>query len=185
MLCRRELILGGAALLSTGSAALSASPQPFELPEELKPQWVRVNREIEPGRIVVITNDHFLYLVTEKGLALRYGVGVGKAGLSFSGDAIISRKAKWPSWRPTNSMIERNPDYARWAEGMPGGPKNPLGSRALYLYQNGRDTYFRIHGTTQPSSIGRSVSNGCIRMLNSHVADLYDRVPLGTRVTVI
>lgn len=185
MVSRRDVILGAAAASVVAPQAFSNTPPVFELPPELKPQWVRVTREVEPGRLVVITNNHFLYWVTEPGRAIRYGVGVGKAGLSFRGEATIERKAKWPSWRPTASMIERNPKYAKFADGMPGGPNNPLGSRALYLYQGGRDTYFRIHGTTQPTSIGRSVSNGCIRMLNEHVADLYERVPVGTRVTVI
>ena len=113
-------------------------------------------------------------------------MGVGKAGLAFKGTANIARKAKWPSWTPTKNMIRRQPGkYAKYAKGVPGGPGNPLGSRALYLYRNGRDTYYRIHGTTQPSSIGRSVSNGCIRMINGHVEDLYERVPVGARVVVL
>ena len=111
---------------------------------------------------------------------------MGKAGLTFQGTAVIRRKAEWPSWTPTKNMIRRDPDkYAKYAHGVPGGPGNPLGARALYLYKGERDTYFRIHGTTQPWSIGRSVSNGCIRMLNTHVKDLYERVPLGTVVTVL
>ena len=98
-------------------------------------------------------------------------------------------KKEWPTWRPTKDMIARDPvAYSKFVDNdyiMPGGPNNPLGARALYLFQNGVDTYFRIHGTTQPSSIGQSVSNGCIRMLNEHVQDLYDRVPVGTVVTVL
>ena len=123
------------------------------------------------------------------GEARRYGVGVGRAGLEFTGTATIDVKKKWPTWRPTDEMIEREPQtYARFRGNdyvQPGGPENPLGSRALYLFQNGRDTYYRIHGTNQPSSIGRSVSNGCIRMINAHVQDLYQRVPTGTVVTVL
>ncbi|MBA3911215.1 MAG: hypothetical protein C0524_15420, partial [Rhodobacter sp.] len=96
------------------------------------------------------------------------------------------RKAEWPSWRPTNDMIRRNPErYAQFAGGVPGGPRNPLGARALYLYKDGIDTYYRIHGTTEPWSIGKSVSNGCIRMLNEHVIQLYEQVPVGTPVTVL
>ena len=185
MICRRTFVIGGAAAAVSSTPALANTPPVFELAPELKPQWVRVTREVEAGRIVVVTAEHFLYWVTEPGKAIRYGVGVGKAGLSFRGDAVIQRKAKWPSWRPTSAMIQREPHkYEKFKDGVPGGPTNPLGSRALYLYQGSRDTYFRIHGTTQPSSIGRSVSNGCIRMLNTHVADLYERVPLGTRVSV-
>ena len=125
-------------------------------------------------------------LVERWGKARRYGVGVGKAGLAFKGSAEIKRKAEWPSWTPTANMIKREPQkYKRYAKGVPGGPDNPLGARALYLYKGGRDTYYRIHGTTQPNSIGRSVSNGCIRMINDHVIDLYNRVPLGTKVVVL
>ena len=114
---------------------------------------------------------------------------MGKAGLEFTGEAVIQVKKEWPTWRPTNEMIEREPQtYAKFKDNdyvEPGGPGNPLGARALYLFQNGRDTFFRIHGTTQPGTIGRSVSNGCIRMINEHVIDLYQRVPVGTKVTVI
>ncbi|MEL6376887.1 MAG: L,D-transpeptidase, partial [Pseudomonadota bacterium] len=117
------------------------------------------------------------------------GCGVGKAGLEFTGTATIDVKKKWPTWRPTNEMIEREPHlYTKFIDNdfvQPGGADNPLGARALYLFQNGYDTYFRIHGTTQPRSIGRSVSNGCIRMINEHVKDLYERVPIGTVVTVL
>ena len=109
--------------------------------------------------------------------------------LEFTGTAVIGAKKEWPTWRPTNEMIEREPQsYSKFIDNdyvQPGGPDNPLGARALYLFQNGRDTYFRIHGTTAPESIGRSVSNGCIRMLNEHVIDLYNRVPVGTPVTVL
>ncbi len=186
MMDRRQ-ILAAAAAVATVSALPAfgqTAPQPFQLPEHLRPVRVRVKRDFAPGQIVVLTGSHFLYHITQAGEAMRYGVGVGREGLNFRGEAVIGRKAEWPSWRPTPEMIERNPRYARWADGMPGGPDNPLGARALYLYQNGRDTAFRIHGTTEPGSIGRSVSNGCIRMLNEHVTELYEKVPLGTRVTV-
>ncbi len=127
--------------------------------------------------------------MTQSGVARRYGVGVGRAGLEFTGTAEIAVKKEWPTWRPTNEMIEREPNtYSKFVDNdyvQPGGPGNPLGARALYLFQNGRDTFFRIHGTTSPRSIGQSVSNGCIRMLNTHVEDLYDRVPIGTVVTVL
>ena len=114
---------------------------------------------------------------------------MGKAGLEFQGQATIEVKKEWPTWRPTNEMIEREPGtYGRFKDNdyvQPGGPSNPLGARALYLFQNGRDTYFRIHGTNQRDSIGRAASNGCIRMWNEHVIDLYERVPIGTVVTVV
>ena len=153
------------------------------------PQEVRIKRQYQPGQLLILPRSHYLYFVTALGKALRYGVGVGKAGLEFKGTATIAVKKEWPTWRPTDEMIEREPKaYGKYKgnlDAMPGGPSNPLGARALYLFQNGKDTYFRIHGTTQPSSIGRSVSNGCIRMLNDHVIDLYERVPLGTVVTVL
>ena len=175
-----------AALAVCPVLAEASTPPAFELADELRPQYVRVNKDLPVGMIVVVPQNHFLYLVTETGTAIRYGVGVGRAGLAFQGRAIIERKAKWPWCRPTDSMIKRDPGrYAKFADGVPGGPSNPLGARALYMYQNGVDTYYRIHGTTEPSSIGRSVSNGCIRMLNSHVSDLYERVPVGTEVVVL
>ena len=187
MKSRRLFLASAASFASLAPLGVSAhSSQPFVLDDRLKPQMVSVREQLDPGQILVVPRQHFLYLVTERGKALRYGVGVGKAGLTFKGTAVIERKAKWPWWRPTNSMIRRDPGkYARFSDGVPGGPKNPLGARALYLYQGGRDTYYRIHGTTDPSSIGRSVSNGCIRMLNEHVKDLYERVPVGSVVTVV
>ncbi|WP_396120246.1 L,D-transpeptidase [Devosia aquimaris] len=140
-----------------------------------------------PGTLVVDTPNHFLYLVMEGGRALRYGVGVGKSeALVFRGTATIGRKAEWPRWTPTQSMIKREPErYGPYAGGMEGGPTNPLGPRALYLYKDGRDTLFRLHGTTEPYTIGTNVSSGCIRLMNQDIIDLYGRVPTGTRVVVI
>lgn len=192
MLNRRNLLLGAlattAALKVDGAAAHHTAKfkKTFKLNPIYKPQTVRYSSSYKAGTVVVEPRKHFLYLVTGRGKARRYGVGVGRAGLAFKGSAVIQRKAEWPSWTPTRNMIRREPHkYARYAGGVPGGPNNPLGARALYLYKNGRDTYYRIHGTTQPSSIGRSVSNGCIRMINDHVIDLYNRVPLGARVVVV
>jgi lipoprotein-anchoring transpeptidase ErfK/SrfK len=176
--------------MSCGTFAVPASAHQtrkntFTVDPRFEPQAVSYFAH-PPGTIVVDTGKHFLYLVEGIGKARRYGIGVGRAGLSLKGEAVVERKAKWPSWRPTANMIRRNPGkYARYAGGVPGGPGNPLGSRALYLYRNGRDTMYRIHGTTEPSSIGRSVSNGCIRMINAHVEDLFERVPLGTRVIIL
>ncbi len=184
----RRFLLGGAALsVLAAPGILRAHPaQPFVLAEEFQPREVRVRDRHAPGQILVFTKQYYLYHVFDSERAIRYGVGVGKAGLEFKGSAIIERKAEWPSWRPTDAMIRRDPGrYAKFADGVPGGPNNPLGARALYLYKDGRDTYFRIHGTTEPSSIGKSVSNGCIRMLNEHVIALYEQVPIGTPVTVI
>jgi lipoprotein-anchoring transpeptidase ErfK/SrfK len=146
---------------------------------------VRLGRREAPGTIIVRTKEHAAYLLLEGGLAIRYGVAVGKAGLAFKGNALIGDKAEWPRWIPTKEMIQRSPKkYARYADGVDGGPTNPLGARALYLYVNGRDTYYRLHGTTDPGSIGRSVSNGCIRLFNQDIIDLYDRVEIGARVIV-
>ena len=196
MINKRSLLLGAAALMTQVSLGASTQAEahhtnkrrrkkPFKLAEKYRPQRVFFTG-YSPGTIVVDPKNHFLYLVESPVSARRYGVGVGKAGLAFKGTAIIKRKAKWPSWTPTKNMIRREPQkYARYADGVPGGPGNPLGARALYLYKGNRDTYYRIHGTTQPWSIGRSVSNGCIRMINAHVEDLYSRVPLGSRVVVL
>jgi lipoprotein-anchoring transpeptidase ErfK/SrfK len=137
------------------------------------------------GTIVIDTAARRLYLVQEDGKALRYGVGVGKAGLAFEGDATIGRKAEWPRWTPTPDMIKRDPKrYAAYTGGLDGGLENPLGARALYLYQGPRDTLFRIHGTNEPDTIGHAVSSGCIRMVNQDVIDLFGRAPVGTRVVV-
>lgn len=180
---RNALILAAGAM--TVPLGLNAATPSHELPAGLRPTAVSVKKEFEVNSIHVLPTKHQLYFITSPGRAMRYGVGVGKAGLTFKGVASVDRKAEWPDWRPTDDMIRRSPEqYARFAEGVPGGPENPLGARALYLYQNGIDTYFRIHGTNLPQSIGQSVSNGCIRMLNDHVIDLYARVPLGARVWV-
>lgn len=184
MITRRSLLAATAA-----AAAFPTVSSAFEVDPIFRPQKVRMKSDMEPGQILVLPRAHFLYYITAPSEAMRYGVGVGKAGLEFTGQAVIGAKKEWPTWRPTNEMIEREPNtYAKFVDNdyvQPGGPSNPLGARALYLFQNGRDTYFRIHGTTAPRSIGRSVSNGCIRMINEHVEDLYKRVPIGTKVTVL
>jgi lipoprotein-anchoring transpeptidase ErfK/SrfK len=139
----------------------------------------------EPGTIVVDSHKMFLYLVLDGNRAIRYGVGVGRQGSSWSGTAVIKRKTTWPTWTPTPEQLALHKAYAKWASGMPGGSGNPLGARALYLFQGNVDTLYRIHGTEVPSSIGHAVSSGCIRMINIDVADLYDRVDIGTRVVVL
>ena len=187
MISRRLFLLAGtaSALATSFPAQAARKHKPFKLADKYKPQTVNY-RGYSKGTIVVDPRNHFLYLILGSGKARRYGVGVGKAGRTFKGTAVIKRKVKWPSWTPTANMIRREPGkYAKFAKGVPGGPKNPLGARALYLYKGNRDTYYRIHGTTQPSSIGRSVSNGCIRMINEHAIDLYERVPKGTKVVVL
>jgi lipoprotein-anchoring transpeptidase ErfK/SrfK len=186
---RRKFMLAAAvgifALTPPTHAHKSRKSAKFNLDPIYEPKMVRFNGYGQ-DTIVIDTKNHFLYLILGLGRARRYGIGVGKAGLAFKGTATIKRKAEWPSWTPTANMIRREPQkYAKYAGGVPGGPNNPLGARALYLYKGNRDTYFRIHGTTEPTSIGQSVSNGCIRMINDHAIDLYDRVPMGTRVVVL
>ncbi len=152
----------------------------------LRRQRVDYETSQSEGTIIVDTPNKYLYLVEGDGKAMRYGVGVGREGLALRGNAYIGRKAEWPGWTPTATMLRRDPELNEpYRNGMPGGLNNPLGARALYLYRNGRDTMFRIHGTNQPQSIGLAMSSGCVRMLNHDVIDLYERVPSGTRVVVI
>ncbi|SFE55029.1 L,D-transpeptidase [Roseivivax sediminis] len=188
MISRRHFIAAAAASTALPAAA-EAQSGGFQIQPIYRPQRVRIKQDLGAPQILILPRAHFLYYVDQPGSALRYGVGVGRAGLEFQGQAVIQVKKEWPTWRPTDEMIEREPEtYGRFKGNdyvQPGGPDNPLGARALYLFQNGRDTFYRIHGTTQPQSIGRSVSNGCIRMLNEHVIDLYNRVEIGTRVTVL
>lgn len=138
-----------------------------------------------PGTIVIDVDAKFLYLVLSQGHAYRYGIGVGKQGFEWSGTAVVRRKAKWPRWIPPKEMVARDHLAAQWADGMPGGPDNPLGARALYLYKGEIDTLYRIHGTSQPQSIGRAISSGCVRLLNADVVDLFERVAMGTKVVVL
>jgi len=148
-------------------------------------QQVNYQTDEPPGTIVIDTKSRFIYLVREGGKAMRYGVGVGREGLEFKGTAKVGFKREWPHWTPTPAMIAREPKrYARWAKGMDGGIGNPLGARALYLFKDGKDTLFRIHGTNEPNTIGHAVSSGCIRMMNQDVIDLYRRVPSGSKVVV-
>jgi lipoprotein-anchoring transpeptidase ErfK/SrfK len=135
-----------------------------------------------PGTIVINTNERQLYLVQHGGTAIRYGIGVGRQGFTWKGAAQVGRKSEWPRWIPPKDMLKRRPDLP---EEMEGGLENPLGARALYLFQGKKDTLFRIHGTNEPDTIGRAVSSGCIRMMNADVIDLYVRVGIGTRVVVL
>lgn len=148
-------------------------------------QRVRYATEQPPGTVVVDPHAKFLYLVMTDGTALRYGIGVGREGFGWSGTAEVARKARWPRWTPPAAMIRRQPELERFRSGMEPGMDNPLGARALYLFQNGRDTLYRIHGTNEPWSIGQNVSSGCIRLLNQDVVDLFTRVPIGARVVVL
>ena len=150
--------------------------------ERLRARVVQVAPGLTPGDVHIVSQSFNLYFVLPGDTAIRYGVAIGQEGLGWRGQALIGRKVEWPSWRPTDEMIARNPGrYARYADGMPGGPDNPLGPRALYFFQGDRDTAIRIHGTLEPGSIGARASNGCFRMYSGHVIDLYNRVQLGAR----
>ncbi len=195
----RRQILGlgvAAALVISGSSLARANGhvmEPFEIsqvelqkvPPNFRRQEVRYVTTEKPGTIVVDTSSRYLYLVTGNDTAIRYGIGVGRQGFSWAGRAVVRRKARWPRWNPPAEMVARDPEAAKWADGMPGGPTNPLGARALYLFQGKVDTLYRIHGTFQVASIGKAVSSGCVRLLNADVADLYERVPVGTPVVVL
>lgn len=138
-----------------------------------------------PGTIVVDTSSNYLYLVREDGQAVRYGVGLGRAGFEWSGRGVIQFKRQWPTWTPPASMIAREPHLEEWRNGQPGGIDNPLGARALYIFENGRDTIYRIHGTPEPWTIGHNVSSGCVRLINQDIIDLYDRVTPGAPLVVV
>lgn len=138
-----------------------------------------------PGTIVVDPYAKFLYFVEGPGSAIRYPIAVGREGRGFRGQATVGRKAEWPGWTPTANMVRSEPEvYGPFARGIPGGVASPLGARALYLYRGGRDTYFRIHGTNDPTSIGNQGSAGCIRLFNQDIIDLYARVAVGAKVVV-
>jgi lipoprotein-anchoring transpeptidase ErfK/SrfK len=147
---------------------------------------VSFNSKEKPGTLIIKTNERALYKVLGNGKALRYLVAVGKEGFSWAGVAKVGMKRENPIWTPPPEMIDRKPEYAKWAEGMPGGlPINPLGPRAMYLFDKSGDTGFRIHGTIHPESIGTAASSGCIRMLNKEVIELYEQTRVGTKVIVI
>ncbi len=144
-------------------------------------------RDEEAGTIVVDTAARHAYLVLEGRRALRYGIAVGREqAFDLTGEAFVERKAEWPNWRPTPQMVARDPQrYRALRDGIPGGGRNPLGARALYLYQDGYDTYYRLHGTVEPWTIGTMASAGCVRLINQDIIDLYRRVPIGTRVVIL
>ena len=173
--------------------------EPFPVPaiklSDVNPAYLRktvpyVTGEA-PGTIVVDTPHHYLYFMHNGGRALRYGVGVGGEGFGWSGVASVHDKQEWPDWYPPKEMLQRRPELLksmrelRGGVGMSGGPNNPLGARAMYLWQGNKDTLYRIHGTNEPWTIGRSVSSGCIRMINQDAMDLYQRTPVGTKVVVL
>tara|TARA_R110002167_G_scaffold100794_2_gene262790 strand:+ start:24588 stop:25268 length:681 start_codon:yes stop_codon:yes gene_type:complete len=153
---------------------------PWGIHPRLMPARVASKDGLVPGDIHVDAIARYLYFIEEGGTAMRYGVAIGRGDLYEAGTFRIRRKVRWPHWVPTRAMIEREPEiYSKFADGMPPGPENALGSRALYLYLGERDTYLRIHGTPQPWSIGSRASSGCVRMVMAHINELYPRVELG------
>lgn len=140
-----------------------------------------------PGTIVVDTPNRFLYLVANDGTAMRYGVGIGREGFAWEGEGIIQWRQKWPRWKPPREMVARQPELEQYSienGGMEPGLANPLGARALYIFRNGVDTLYRLHGSPEWRSIGRAVSSGCVRLINQDIIDLYDRVPTRARIVV-
>ncbi len=159
----------------------SATTNPWGFHSRFLPQRVEAKDGLAVGSIHVDAIARYLYHVDQAGTAMRYGVAIARGSLYEPGTYTIRRKARWPTWRPTDAMIEREPHkYEQYADGMDGGPTNPLGARALYLYVGRRDTYLRIHGTPQPRSIGGRASSGCVRMVMAHIIDLYDNVAKGS-----
>lgn len=156
-----------------------------QVPTEYQRQSVYYETDQPVGTIIINPSTKHLYHVTGKNRATRYGIAVGKAGFQWSGEAVVSERKLWPTWTPPEEMISRKPELAKWEKGQPGGLTNPLGARALYLTTNGRDYGYRIHGTPEWFSIGKSASSGCIRMINQDVMDLFEKVPLGTKVIVL
>lgn len=158
-----------------------------ELEERYFRQRVNYRTKEKPGSLIVDTSNFYLYLVEPKGKAMRYGVGLGKAGFEWSGRAQVLWKQEWPKWTPPKEMIERRPELEKWSEengGMPGGLDNPLGARALYIFEGNVDTLYRLHGTPEHRSIGKAVSSGCVRMIHQDVIDLYGRVKTRSPILV-
>lgn len=179
---RRMLLTAGAVTLLTGP---SIAAEAYKIPDHHQARIVRIRSGFAPGEIHVDPGQFSLYWTLEGGKAIRYPVGIGKEGRYISGTFRVAHRREWPSWTPTKAMIRREPHiYAKHAGGMPGGPGNPLGAFALYLYKGSRDSLIRIHGTPNPQSVGTRVSNGCVRMINDHVIDLAERVPNGARVVL-
>ena len=177
------MIVAGAA--STALPAFGQqAPKGWKLPAAFTPKNVRISGNRPAGEIHVLPNQRYLLWTLPEGRAIRYVVAIGSDQQYRSGDFTVARKAEWPSWTPTRNMIRRFPDkYAQYAGGVVGGPDNPLGARALYLSRpNGSDSLLRIHGTPHPWTIGQAASNGCVRMTNDHVSDLYEGVEAGAKV---
>jgi lipoprotein-anchoring transpeptidase ErfK/SrfK len=194
LVSRRAFVMSAlAAGVLPGCASRQLLGEPFpvfesdvqEIPQEFRRQTVDYETKELPGTVVIDTKRRFLFHVQEGGKATRYGVGVGKEGRTWYGEAEIKRKEKWPVWVPTPEHIAEHPEIVKWIHGMPGGKGNPLGARAMYLYQGDVDTVIRIHGAYKPALIGERSTAGCISLLNIDVIYLYDRVEIGTRVVIL
>lgn len=185
---RRGFIFTALATVSAASMIRRAEARTaWTMPADWTPHMVLLNNSYSAGQVHVVPSDFALYLTFGGQSARRYKVGIGKGDLYESGNFWIGAKKEWPSWKPTAEMVERNPAaYSKWAEEpMPGGPKNPLGARALYLFApNAGDTMLRIHGTPDPWTVGTAVSNGCVRLMNEHIEELYNLVPVGAPVVL-
>ncbi|WP_323765158.1 L,D-transpeptidase [Marinovum sp.] len=188
---RRQFVGGalGAAVLGAGTPALAHPPEQlpaYDLPPALLPREIDFFADLPPYEIHVVPDEFALYWTLPNQRAMRYVVGVGRPGLYEAGEFYVGARKEWPSWTPTPGMLEREPErYQQYADGMPGGLNNPLGSRALYLFDPERgDTFLRIHGTNEPSTLGQRVSNGCARLVNDQMIELYDQVPMDTRVVL-
>jgi lipoprotein-anchoring transpeptidase ErfK/SrfK len=179
--------------LVSGRGALALTGEPFpvfesdaeQIPYKFRRRDVDYSTSEPPGTVIVDTGGRFLYHVLGNGKATRYGVGVGKEGRTWYGQAEIRRKEKWPVWVPTPEHLAEFPQMAKYIHGMPGGRDNPMGARALYLYQGEVDTVIRIHGAVKPSLIGKKTTAGCISLINIDIIHLYDRVEIGTRVVIL
>ena len=210
---RRGFLLGAASVAVLGVAGCATTPTKIEddtpsaealrmyaaLPSERFPiPAMRIDRlaprfyrqvvadptGARPGTVVVDTPNRFLYWVMEGGRAVRYGVGIGRDGFSWGGSGTIAYKREWPRWTPPAEMIVRQPELEQYRNGMEPGLDNPLGARALYIFQNGQDTLYRLHGTLDVETIGKAVSSGCVRLMAQDVIDLYERVPNGSPIVV-
>lgn len=196
---RRSVIFGAISLLALSDRAEASRKnwyigripdEPFDIrlvdksliPARFHRQSVAYSGREPVGTILINKRERFLYYIESPGRAIRFGIAVGRDGARWNGEAIIGRRARWPAWTPTANMRRRNPSLP---QRVPGGPQNPLGARALYLYRDGRDTLYRVHGTNEPWTIGKAASSGCIRMLNEHVFELFGTVRNGARVVVI
>jgi len=155
-----------------------------KVPRKYHRQIVRYETDEKPGTIIVDTNEKFLYYVMGGGEAMRYGIGVGREGFGWHGTARVALKREWPTWTPPGEMIKRQPELAKWRNGMPPGLSNPLGARALYLFNKGGDSGYRLHGSPEWNSIGHAMSSGCIRLMNQDIIDLYSRAEVGAKVIV-